>query len=355
MRWSWSALAAGAVVVATACSMGGATSAQDTGPALITREEELSELVRPSSLAVDDPLAVFGFVLARLPERVRVLPTENYYYFRFVHGGIVYDGNILLSVSERDRGRISFAYGELPWDQGKDPKVHHMLLGEPQGVRVEKVDALVYRITFRGRSVIFTLNDLRDHKPPAGLLTPNERLLGPVFDEFGIRFFLVFNPSVKVFHFLLDETGGVADQFFRSKVSDRITIGKRTGFAFYEDGGRKILVGVRERNSRLNTYYDGPFDQLPENFIEGEELRDAILSIVPGLKGGIDRLGKFIGRPGRFLIHPYLLYRSEQDLAVFQRCATDRRVGAADRPACFVIPDDEQERRNPLPLALLKR
>ena len=353
MRRSGSALAVCAVA-AMACHAA-AVSAQDTAPKLITNDAELYELVRPSSLTVDDPLSVFGFVLSRLPERVQVLPTENYYYFRFVHGGIVYDGNILLSASERDQGRISFAYGELPWDQGRDPKVHHMLLGEAQGVRVEKVDVLVYRITFRGRSVIFTLNDLRGHKPPAGLLTPNERLLGPVFDESGIRFFLVFNPGVRVFHFLLDETDGVADQFFRSKVSDRVVIGKRTGFAFYEDGGRKILVGVRERDSRLNTYYDGPFDQLPENFIEGEELQDAILSVVPGLKGRIDRLGKFIGRPGRFLIHPYLLYRSEQDLAVFQRCATDRRVSAAERPACFVIPDDEQERRNPLPLALLKR
>jgi hypothetical protein len=58
-------------------------------------------------------------------------------------------------------------------------------------------------------------------------------------------------------------------------------MGKRTGFAFYQDGlrHRKILVGVYEANYRLNTYFDGPFDQLPDNFIEGETLRKAIPQI----------------------------------------------------------------------------
>ena len=32
---------------------------------------------------------------------------------------------------------------------------------------------------------------------------------------------------------------------------------------------------------RANNYFDGPFDQLPDNFIAGEALRDAILSVRP--------------------------------------------------------------------------
>ncbi|WP_163364710.1 hypothetical protein, partial [Escherichia coli] len=79
-------------------------------------------------------------------------------------------------------------------------------------------------------------------------------------------------------------------------------VGQRTGFAFYRDGDRKILIGVNERNSRLNTYFDGPFDQLPENFIEGETLREAIVAAAPEIKGKIDRLGTFSDGSGRFLI-----------------------------------------------------
>ena len=35
------------------------------------------------------------------------------------------------------------------------------------GVSVEKVEPLVYRVTYQGKSVTFALNDLRGVKPPA--------------------------------------------------------------------------------------------------------------------------------------------------------------------------------------------
>src|SRR5262249_24411332 len=139
----------------------------------------------------------------------------------------------------------------------------------------------------------FELNDLSGVKPPDGFLTPDERYIGPVFDESGIRFFLVYNGKLKLFHYLLDETVRVGDHFFQANAPDKIVIGKRTGFAFYRDRhrDRKILIGVFEGNSRVNNYFDGPFDQLPDNFIEGEALRSAILEVEPGLAGRIDRFG----------------------------------------------------------------
>jgi hypothetical protein len=187
------------------------------------------------------------------------------------------------------------------------------------------------------------------------LLRQDERLLGPIFDESAVRFFLVFNSRLKIFHYILDETTPVADQFAARKGGVPIQIGKRTGFAFYPFDGRKILVGVDERQSRLNTYLDGPFDQLPENFIEGEALREAILAADPSVNGKIDRLGNFADGLGRYLIHPYLLYRQAGDLAVFARCATSKAVAAADRAACFVIDNDEAQRKNPRPLVLKRR
>jgi hypothetical protein len=129
----------------------------------------------------------------------------------------------------------------------------------------------------------------------------------------------------------------VADEFFASRRANRILIGKRTGFVFYRDRllDRKILVGVYEGNYRLNTYFDGPFDQLPDNFIEGETLRQAILEISPGLKGKIDRFGSSPDGEVRFLIKPYASYQTEGDLYGVDKCARTR-VRAASYYGCFV-------------------
>jgi len=212
------------------------------------------------------------------------------------------------------------------------------------------------KVTFKGSANAFAaLGVFADPAKVRDMLKADERFLGSIFDESAIRFFLVFNSRLKVFHYILDETTPVADQLIALKGNAPIQTGKRSGFAFYPFDGRKILVGVDERQSRLNTYLDGPFDQLPENFIEGEALREAILAVDPSAKGKIDRLGNFAGGLGRYLIHPYLLYREAGDLAVIARCVTSKAVPAADRAACFVIDNDEAQRKNPRPLALKRR
>ena len=247
------------------------------------------------------------------------------------------------------------AFSEEPTDWNNEPEERHEAFGTDKGVSVEKLAPLQYRVTLAGKSVTFALNDLSKVKPPASLLLADEKFLGPVFDESGLRFFLVFNTRLKIFHFLLDDSEPVPDAFLPSKVSSRIVIGKRTGFAFYVWGTRKIMIGASERQSRLNTYLDGPFDQLPENFIAGDELRDAEIAVEPAIKGRIDRLGNFDDDSGRFLIHPYMLYRELNDLAVFQRCVTSPKVKLSDQPLCFVIDDQEAQRKNPRPRALIRR
>jgi hypothetical protein len=118
-------------------------------------------------------------------------------------------------------------------------------------------------------------------------------------------------------------------------------VGRRTGFAFYRDHRleRKILIGAFAANSTLNNYFDGPFDQLPENFIEGDTLRQAIIASDPSAKGQIDRLGNFADGEGRYLIHPYMLYRREADLQRVHACAT-AKVRAANYYRCFVTDAD---------------
>ncbi len=327
----------GTLVAALALAAGIESARAQEPPQLQTNQSYVEDVTRATTLNVDDPMAVFGFVMSKLPERVKVYPTENYYYFGFAHNGIRYAGNIRLDASNRDDGKADFAYFEDTSQWYDDTPVKHLVLDASRGVTIEKVERLVYRVSYQGRSVIFALNDLSQVKPPAGALGPDEAFIGPIFDESAIRFFLVYNSRLKIFHYLLDETDRIADSFFPAKKSNRIQIGKRTGFAFYQDHkrDRKILIGAFEGNMRANNYFDGPFDQLPDNFIEGEALRNAILAVRPQLKGQIDRFGSAPDGSIRFMIGPYLPYQAITDLDPIHACA-EKKQKQADYYRCFV-------------------
>ncbi len=319
-----------------AATVGMAAGQETRPPKLHTNEAYVEEVTEATTLAVNDPMAVFAFVLNSLPDRVKVYPTENYYYFTFVHGGAPHAGNIRIELGDGDKVTVHFVYYQDWSEWRQDSPLTHVVLDGSRGVGIEKIEGLVYRLSYGGKSIVFVLNDLSQVKPPAGVLAPGEKFIGPIFDESAIRFFLVYNSKVKVFHYILDETVKVADEFFPSRRSNRILIGKRTGFAFYRDHllDRKMLVGVYEGNYRLNTYFDGPFDQLPDNFIEGETLRQAILEVSPALKGKIDRFGSSPNGEVRYLIKPYATYRTESELYGVDKCAR-ARVRAASYYGCF--------------------
>ena len=182
-------LVTAAVAAGCATALAQSERLQNPTPHLTTNEVEIVEALRPSTLAIDDPVAVFAYVLGQLPERVQVYPTENYYYFRFIHNGVPYAGNIRLAAANRDQGEVNFSYNEQPADWNEDPPNRHAALGAAQGVTVEKLAPLVYRIALSqslgGKSVTFALNDLSQVKPPAGFLAADETFIGPSFDEFG--------------------------------------------------------------------------------------------------------------------------------------------------------------------------
>jgi hypothetical protein len=345
------------VVLLSAIAVAGASVpavvyAGESLPRLSTVETLIDDVTRGGGLAIDDTMAIFAFVFGSLPERVNVYPTENYYYFHFHHGGVRYAGNIRLDRTDRDEGKLHFAYfQDATLSAPSSGGLHYELLGPGAGVSVEKVDRLVYRVSYRGKAVLFALNDLTGVKPLAAMLGPGERYLGPVFDESATRFFLVYSSNVRVFHYILDETVPPNDRLMTSAVSDLILIGRRTGFAYFQDGklARKLLIGVLAANVEVNSYFDGPFDQLPDNFIDGEELRDAILDADPDTKGKIDRLGGYEDGASRYFIGPYKLYREQAELIPFQTCAAAMTEPDDPYGMCFdanknlYFENDEQE------------
>jgi hypothetical protein len=324
-----------AAVLAAAMTTASAQNA--AAPRLNTNEAYVEEVTQATALNVKDPMAVFAFVFNSLPDRVKVYPTENYYYFNFFYGGAQYAGNIRIEPQDDGKVAVHFVYFQDGSEWHEDSPLTHVFLDASRGVGIDKLERLVYRLTYGGKSVVFALNDLSQVQPPAGTLAPFETFIGPIFDESAIRFFLVYDSKLKVFHYILDETVKVADEFFPTTRHDRILIGKRSGFAFYRDRrrNRKILIGVFNGNYRFNTWFDGPFDQLPDNFIEGETLRKAILEVAPHLKGKIDRFGSFPGGEVRYLIRPYATYRTVSELYGVDECARTR-LRAASYYTCFV-------------------
>lgn len=324
-------------------SAGSPAQAKDA-PKLATNQAYLEEINRATVLDTGNIMAVFAFVFASLPDTVKVYPTENYYYFTFIHNGATFTGNLRLDAADRDQGFLHFAYFHeyTAWQSGEDPA--YKKLGGADGVRVEKRGKLAYAAEFKGKQVLFELNDLSNVRPPEGFLLANERYIGPIYDESGVQFFLVFNPEAKVFHYFLNETAP-SDIFAASSVSERIIIGRRTGFAFYKDKHRerKILIGVHETNSTLNNYLDGPFDQLPDNFLQGDELKKAILAVQPDLAGQIDRFGGAADGSSRFAITPYRSWSEESDLAVFEECAAKKELPAGGYYACFAFDEEADE------------
>src|SRR5690606_38057659 len=119
----------------------------------------------------------------------------------FYHQGTRYAGNIRLDAKDRDDGKLHFAFFAELTEWVKDDAVQYNLFGKDDGVIVEKLEPLLYRVTFGARSVVFELNDLSKVVAPAGALGPDDQYLGPVSDESGIRFFLVFNRELKLFHY----------------------------------------------------------------------------------------------------------------------------------------------------------
>src|SRR5262245_66091494 len=132
--------------LATATMFASAAKAE-SNPRLYLNQTYAEDATRQTTLDVKDPMAVFKFVLGNLPDRVKVFPTENYFYFYFIHNHIRYAGNIRLDVIDRDEGTVHFAYYEdlSEWTY-YDESITHRILDSSYSVSVEKLEPLLYKI-----------------------------------------------------------------------------------------------------------------------------------------------------------------------------------------------------------------
>src|SRR5437763_32909 len=88
-----------AIMLATAGTMLASARAGEA-PRLFTHQSYVEETARATEVPLGDLKGLLAWVLGNLPERVKVYPTENYYYFRFMHGAQNYAGNIRLDAAD---------------------------------------------------------------------------------------------------------------------------------------------------------------------------------------------------------------------------------------------------------------
>jgi hypothetical protein len=290
---------------------------------------------------ITDTGAVFELVFSQLPETVRVYPTENYYYFNFAANGQTVYGNLRLDARDRDKGVIHLGYFRFDESGRFQDRVGHTReLTAADGVTVERRGAFEYTVTSGGRTVRFLLNEIGMAPPKRSSLRESEVFVGPVFDDSGLAFFLVFDREEKHFFYMLNEERRVPEKL--ETINDAVAIGRRTGFAFFNDRElrRKILIGVHHNNATRNNHYDGPFDQLPDNYVEQTRIQQFIEEAYPEAKGLVDRFGVYVNQPGaRLVIIPYIQYKEDKDLDFVLAC--QEKKGQVSFMRC-ITPDLQQ-------------
>jgi len=257
-----------------------------------------------------DTLGMFRHVFEWLPGYAVVYPTEGFYYFRAEMGGRSVAGNLRLA--DLDRGRITFAYFDR-----KTLETLWTTVDSADGLRVRRRSPWRYEVEFGGRTVTFRLSDAGSRPPRRLALLPEEELVGQVHDESGMRFFLLFNRATDSFYYVLNDERGTVDRF--ADAGRSFVVGRRTGFLFYHDRRheRKVLVGVDVENVLLNTYLDGPPDQVPFR----ARLRERVYRAYPGMRAGpdIDETGVMVSDTGwaRVAVAPLNVYGAVPDMVAY--------------------------------------
>ena len=275
---------------------------------------------------LNDTNTVFELVFDRLPKRVTVYPSENYYYFILSIKGRQVWGNFCLPANRRDRGILSFAYAEFEEYPTQSPAnaTRWKDYAAADGLRLIRRDASTYAARYRGKEVTFHLHRLRQEPPKRFALRSEEVFVMRTLDESGLPFFLLFNQDRNYFFWVLNDEEPVSEYFTR--LDDDVLLGRRTGFAFWREhsrGDRKVLAMVRRFSLERNDYYDGPFDQLADNDVDQTRVAQFIERAIPRAKGRIDKYGYFTDteRPSRIALACYGAYAAADDIIEFVKAA----------------------------------
>jgi hypothetical protein len=297
------------------------------GTSFLLLQQWATEGYYHSGVDLEDVDAYFWHVFSKLPSSVTIYPSENYFYFiDYVDGRQVW-GNIRLPAGRRERGVLSFGYSEFTeFPSGPGSYLSRSkYFTDGDGLLVKQgADPHTWIVTYNRKSVTFHLHQLKQEPPKQFTLRKNEAFIERTFDESGLQFFLLFNTSSNYFFWVLNEEERVPDQF--NQLDKDILVGRRSGFAFWLDGekpARKVLASVRKISVTRNDYFDGPFDQLADNYVDQTKISSWMERAIPSIKGRIDKWGYYtdVERPSRVALSCYGTYYTQADIIEFVKKA----------------------------------
>lgn len=309
---------------------------EDNSASYLLLNQRWIEGLYAQEVDLDDVDAVFWHIFSRLPREVTVFPSENYFYYILYVDGRQIWGNIRLPAGRRERGVLSFAYFEFvefTGTPGSGPS-RAKFYTKADGLTLRELDPFKWEVTYNRKSVIFNLHRLSQDSPNLFPLGEDEVFVERTFDESGYQFFLLFNQRTNYFFWVLNEEEEVPDEL--APVQEDLLVGRRSGFAFWVDeahGGRKVLAAIRRLSVIRNDYYDGPFDQLADNYVEESQISEYMVKANPALEGRIDKYGYYTDteRPLRVALSAYGTYFTTTDLERFLA-----RAKAADDPYRYI-------------------
>jgi hypothetical protein len=270
---------------------------------------------------------VLAYVLDRTGARPVVYPTELYYYYTFPLGPRRVSGNIRFV--DADRGVFSVGYFDQ--DNPGEMRTREFRDGE-EGVHVRLDDARhEVHLSVGPIARVFVL-DQSALTPPAFELLPGERFISGVRDESGYYLDLIYWAPGRSFYYVLNPKRPRPETWSRAAEGPDVWFGDNSRFCFLRDTttGRYILVGVHRGQIERNTWYDGPFDQVPPRL----PIRAILEEAYPYVKdaGGLDEYGNFLTQAGqRVAISPYQAYQSGPKLVEDIR----KMVGPPGTPAAW--------------------
>ena len=302
-------------------------------PGLTTNDAFVSGLY--TNLNLDDPIDVFRFVFENLPDEVTIFPSEGYYYFEFPARGLLVTGSLALFARSRDAGEASFGYVSRVAGPTKEYPSYgaggSLTLTRAEGFELVCESEWRYRAGYRGKTVTFRLQDPGLVPPDPARLHEDEEYVASSFDESGLRFHLLFHGRAGRLYWMLADEGFVPEVL--AIVSPNLARGERTKFVFFLDRelDRRILVGVYGEEVRWNSWYDGPFDQLPDTHVKAGRvaIRPYLETQYRLERGEIDDFGYYTGREGvRVPVAPYLVYEDLDELSFIDDCVADGLPGS---------------------------
>ena len=214
------------------------------------------EHIHNDHVDLDNYREVLKLVLSMAGDPIRVYPSEGYFYFSFFSNGDLIKGNLRFDRYLREDGYVSFAYFRQFSDSKRRAvdRNNHWTLGPDDGFFLTQIDPFHFDLEYENVSAVVEIYDAKRELSAVKPINEGEIYVGPVLDESGVRFHLIFDQHSNVFLFVLNETLGATETFRHHKENSNILIGNRTQFAFYQDGmrHRRILIGVNRANA-------GPF------------------------------------------------------------------------------------------------